>query len=76
MGHTDREERVIFNDNDSSLPGPGRDCHRYFEFEMNALNTVWNLFLDRPYKHKGTPQVREMPARVAASSSRDPQRLV
>jgi hypothetical protein len=52
---------VIFNDNDFEVfLDPDGDGHRYFEFEMNALNTVWNLFLDRPYKHQGTARVREI----------------
>lgn len=28
-------------------------CHHYKEFEVNALNTVWNLMLDRPYADGG-----------------------
>ena len=58
---------VIFNDNDFEVfLDPDGDSHRYFEFEMNALNTVWNLFLDRPYKHGGTARVREMPGQRSA----------
>jgi len=37
---------------------PEGSCHQYKEFEMNAINTVWNLMLDKPYwdggvKHSG-----------------------
>lgn len=28
-------------------------CHNYKELEVNALNTVWNLMLDRPYRDGG-----------------------
>jgi len=53
---------VIFHDNDFEVfIDPDGDGHEYYEFEMNALNTVWNLFLDKPYKNGGTPVVREMP---------------
>ncbi|AQT68109.1 esterase, PHB depolymerase family [Anaerohalosphaera lusitana] len=53
---------VIFHDNDFEVfLDPDGDSHNYFEFEMNALNTVWNLLLDKPYKHGGNPVIREMP---------------
>jgi dienelactone hydrolase len=53
---------VIFNDNDFEVfIDPDSDGHDYYEFEMNALNTVWNLFMDRPYKHSGNAAIREMP---------------
>jgi len=52
---------VIFNDNDFEVfidpDGNGID---YYEFEMNTLNTVWNLFMDKPYKHGGNAVIREM----------------
>jgi len=53
---------VIFNDNDFEVfIDPAGDCHDYYEFEMNALNTVWNLLMTRPYKHGGQAVIREMP---------------
>ncbi|MCK5000117.1 MAG: carbohydrate-binding family 9-like protein, partial [Anaerohalosphaera sp.] len=52
---------VIFNDNDFEVfIDPDGDCHSYYEFEMNALNTVWNLFMNKPYKHGGNAVIREM----------------
>jgi hypothetical protein len=32
---------------------PDGDSHEYYEFEMNALNTGWDLFLPKPYKDGG-----------------------
>jgi hypothetical protein len=53
---------VIFNDNDFEVfIDPDGDSHAYYEFEVNALNTVWNLFMDKPYKHGGNAVIREMP---------------
>lgn len=53
---------VIFNDNDFEVfIDPDGDSHEYFEFEVNALNTIWNLFLDKPYKNGGNAVIREMP---------------
>lgn len=45
---------VIFYDNDFEIfIDPDSDTHGYFEFEMNALNTVWDLFLTKPYRDRG-----------------------
>jgi hypothetical protein len=53
---------VIFNDNDFEVfIDPDGDSHAYYEFEINALNTVWNLLMDKPYKHGGNAVIREMP---------------
>ena len=32
---------------------PDGDSHEYYEFEINALNTTWDLLLYRPYKDGG-----------------------
>lgn len=47
---------VIFYDNDFEIfIDPDGDTHNYYEFEMNAFNTVWDLFLTRPYRDNGKP---------------------
>jgi hypothetical protein len=49
-----QHDSVIFHDNDFELflkpplADPG-----YFEFEINALNTSWDLFLNKPYRERG-----------------------
>ena len=45
---------VIFHDNDFEVfIDPDGDNHQYYEFEMNALNTIWELTLPRPYRAGG-----------------------
>ncbi len=45
---------VIYNDNDFEIfIKPFEDISSYFEFEFNALNTGWELFLDKPYYRGG-----------------------
>ena len=45
---------VIFNDNDFEVfIDPDGDSHDYYEFEINALNTGWDLLLKKPYKDGG-----------------------
>ncbi len=47
-------DSVIFRDNDFEVfLNPTGDGLKYFEFEINALNTGWDLFLDKPYKEGG-----------------------
>ena len=49
-----QRDTVIFYDNDFEVfIDPNGDNHEYYEFEMNALNTVWDLFLTKPYKDSG-----------------------
>ncbi len=49
-----QHDSVIFHDNDFEvfLKPPG-GAPGYFEFEINALNTSWDLFLNKPYRDGG-----------------------
>jgi hypothetical protein len=50
-----RHDSVIFHDNDFEVfikPLPATES--YYEFEINALNTGWDLFLNKPYNQGGT----------------------
>ena len=48
-------DSVIFRDHDFEVfIDPDSDGHNYFEFEVNALNTSWDLFLPKPYKGGGS----------------------
>jgi hypothetical protein len=47
-------DSVIFHDNDFEVfLNPTGDGLNYFEFEINALNTGWDLFLPKPYDKGG-----------------------
>ncbi len=49
-----QRDTVIFRDNDFEVfIDPDGDTHQYYEFEMNALNTVWDLLLIKPYRDGG-----------------------
>jgi hypothetical protein len=51
-----KHDSVIFHDNDFEVfIDPDGDSHEYYEFEINALNTGWDLLLPRPYKDGGRP---------------------
>lgn len=49
-----QRDSVIFHDNDFEVfIDPNGDTLEYYEFEINALNTGWDLFLNRPYRFGG-----------------------
>lgn len=49
-------DEVVFYDNDFEIfIDPDGDTHNYYELEINALNTVWDLFLTQPYRDGGMP---------------------
>jgi hypothetical protein len=51
-GTLKQRDTVIFYNNDFEIfIDPDGDTHNYVEFEMNALNTVWDLFLTAPYRN-------------------------
>lgn len=58
-GTLTKHDSVIFHDNDFEVfIDPDGDNHEYYELEINALNTEWDLFLKRPYRDGG-PAVNE-----------------
>lgn len=49
-GTLTQHDAVIFHDPDFEVfVDPDGDTHAYYEFELNALNTGWDLFLPKPY---------------------------
>ena len=53
-GDITERNAVIFYDNDVEIfLDPDADNHTYYEFEVNALNTIWELTLEKPYKDGG-----------------------
>jgi hypothetical protein len=50
---TERDS-VIFHDNDFEVfIDPDGDTHTYFELEVNAFGTIWDLMLLQPYRDGG-----------------------
>ena len=48
--HTERDS-VVYEDNDFEIfIDPDGDTHEYCELEINALNSVWDLLLLKPYR--------------------------
>ena len=54
-GNITQRDAVIFYDNDFEIfIDPNSDTRQYYEFEMNVLNTVWDLFLPIAYRDGGS----------------------
>ncbi|KQC29796.1 carbohydrate-binding family 9-like protein [Flagellimonas eckloniae] len=46
-------DTIIFHNNDFEVfIDPDSDTHNYYELEVNALNTVWDLFVTKPYRNE------------------------
>ena len=53
-GTLKQKDTVIFYNNDFEIfIDPDGDTHNYIEFEVNVLNTIWDLYLTKPYRNKG-----------------------
>lgn len=49
---------IVFRDNDFEVfIDPNNTTHQYFELEFNALNTVFDLFLNKPYRNGGNAMI-------------------
>src|SRR5215204_413434 len=49
-----QHDNIVYNDNDFEVfIDPGNDAHQYFEIEVNALNTILDLFMPKPYRNGG-----------------------
>lgn len=61
-GNLKQRDTIIFYNNDFEIfIDPDGDTQNYYEFEMNALNTLWDLFLTKPYR-EGTPVLNDWDA--------------
>jgi Carbohydrate family 9 binding domain-like len=53
-GTLKKHDSVVFQDNDFEIfIDPDGDNHEYYEIEINALNTEWDLFLKKAYRDGG-----------------------
>ena len=56
-GDITKRDAIIFYNNDFEVfISPSNDTHNYGEIEVNALNTIWDLVLNKPYNVGGKPK--------------------
>ena len=52
----DRRDMIVFKENDFEIfIDPNGDTRNYFEIEINAIGTIFDLFLPRTYIDRGLP---------------------
>ena len=49
----DRDEIIFLNNDFEVFIDPSNDTHNYGEIEINTLNTIWDLLLNKPYIYGG-----------------------
>jgi len=50
-GNLVKRDTIIFHNNDFEVfIDPDGDTYNYYELEINALNTPWDLFVSKPYR--------------------------
>jgi hypothetical protein len=48
-------DQIVFQDNDFEIfIDPLNTTHQYFEIEVNAINTIWDLYLPKAYRNLGS----------------------
>jgi hypothetical protein len=53
-GTLEKRDQIVFHDNDFEVfIDPDGDAREYYEIELNALNTIFDLFLERTYLDGG-----------------------
>lgn len=66
-GTLTEDQSVIFHDNDMELfLDPGGKGEHYYELEINALGTTWQLTLDKPYSKGGAAENVKLPGLISA----------
>ena len=46
------DEIVFYNNDFEVFVDPDGDTYNYYEIEVNAINTIWDLFITKPYREK------------------------
>ncbi len=54
----DKNDMIVYHENDFEVfIDPDRDTRNYYEFELNAQNTLFDLFMDKPYRDGGKANI-------------------
>jgi len=54
----DEHDQIVYHENDFEIfLDPDGNAYDYFEFELNAANTLFDLFLTKPYRDGGIPLI-------------------
>ncbi|WP_146153519.1 carbohydrate-binding family 9-like protein [Adhaeribacter arboris] len=60
-----KHDAIIYHDNDFEIfIDPDNDTHHYYEIEVNAYNTIFDLFMTKPYRNNGRALISWQVARL------------
>ncbi len=62
-GDIQKKDAIIYHNNDFEVfIDPDNNGHTYYEIEINALNTIWDLFLTKPYRESSQSALNDWDA--------------
>lgn len=54
-----QSDMIVYHENDFEIfIDPERNTHDYYEFELNAQNTLFDLFMNKPYRNGGRADIK------------------
>jgi len=57
-GTLTKHDEIVYNNNDFEIfIDPDGDTHQYYEIELNLLKTIFDLYMDKPYRNGGKPHI-------------------
>ncbi len=58
-GTLTNHDDIVYNNNDFEVfIDPDGDTHQYYEIEVNILKTIFDLYMNKPYRNGGKPYIR------------------
>lgn len=52
---SERDDAVMYDNDFEIFIDPSNTTHRYFEIQINALNNIFDLYMNKPYRNGGSP---------------------
>jgi Carbohydrate family 9 binding domain-like len=57
-GTLTKHDEIVYNNNDFEIfIDPDGDTHQYYEIEVNILKTIFDLYMDKPYRNGGKAHI-------------------
>ncbi len=57
-GTLTKHDEIVYNNNDFEIfIDPDGDTHQYYEIEVNILKTIFDLYMDKPYRNGGKANI-------------------
>jgi len=58
-GTLTQHDEIVYHNNDFEIfIDPDGDTHQYYEIEVNVLKTIFDLYMDKPYRNGGIARIK------------------